>query len=64
MYLATGKKLHDLIWKELLINDKVISRVNNFSTNEKQPKTTKGYPIFGWGTGIPITEKDNKTQSE
>ena len=24
---------------------------------------TKGYPIFEWSPGIPITEKDNKTQS-
>ena len=25
---------------------------------------TKGYPIFEWSPGIPITEKDDKTQSE
>ena len=24
----------------------------------------KGYPIFGWIPGIPITDKDVKTQSE
>ena len=25
---------------------------------------TKGYPFFQWSPGIPITDKDNKTQSE
>ena len=25
---------------------------------------TKGYPIFEWILGIPITDKDDKTQSE
>ena len=34
------------------------------ATNEKQPEMTKGYPIFEWSEGVPITEKYNKTQSE
>ena len=42
MSLATRKQLHDFIWIELPINDKVISRVNDLSTKEKQPKMTKG----------------------
>ena len=25
---------------------------------------TKGYPIFEWIPGIPITDKDDETQSE
>ena len=64
MSLATGKQFYDFIWKELPINDQVISRVNYLATNEKQPEMTKGYPIFEWIPGIPITEKDDKTQSE
>ena len=64
MSLATIKQLHAFIWTELPINDQVISRVNNFSTKEKHPEMTKGYPIFEWIPGISITDKDNKTQSE
>ena len=64
MYLATRKQLHDFIWTELPINDKVISRVNNLATKEKQPEMTKGYPIFEWIPGIPITDKDDETKSE
>ena len=25
---------------------------------------TKGYPIFEWSPGIPITDKDDETKSE
>ena len=64
MSLATRKQLHAFIWTELPINDQVISRVNDLSTKEKQPEMTKGYPIFEWIPGIPITDKDDKTQSE
>ena len=64
MYLATGKQLHDLIWKEIPINDQVISRVNNLVTKENQTEMTKGYPIFEWIPGIPITDKGDDTQSE
>ena len=31
---------------------------------EKQPEITKGYPVFDWSPVIPITEKDDETQSE
>ena len=64
MSLSTGKQLHDFIWIELPINDQVISRVKKLATKEKQPLITKGYPIFEWNPGIPITDKDNETQSE
>ena len=64
MSLATRKQLHDFIWTELPINDQVISRVSDFSTKEKQPEMTKGYPIFEWIPVIPITDKDDETQSE
>ena len=33
-------------------------------TKYKQPEMTKRYPIFEWSPGIPITYKDNETQSE
>ena len=64
MSLATRKQLHVFIWTELPISDQVISRVNNLATNQKQPEMTKGYPFFEWSPGIPITDKDNQTQSE
>ena len=64
MSLATRKQLHTFIWTELTINDQVISGVNYFATKQKQPEITKGYTIFEWSPGIPITDKDNKTQSE
>ena len=62
MSLAPIKQLHAFIWTELPINDQVISRVNDLSTKENQPEMTKGYPIFEWIPGIPITNKDNETQ--
>ena len=46
MSLATRKQLHAFIWTELLINDQVISRVNDLATKEKHSEMTKGYPIF------------------
>ena len=64
MYLATRKQLHAFIWTELRINDQVISIVDDLVTNEKQPEMTKGCPIYVWIPGIPITDKDDKTQSE
>ena len=64
MSLATGKQLDAFICTELPINDQVISRVTNLATNENQPDITKGYPIFEWSPGIPITYKDDDTQSE
>ena len=64
MYLATVKQLHDFIWTELPINDQVIYRVNDLATKEKHPEMTKRYPIFECIPGTPITDKDNKTQSE
>ena len=64
MFLATGEQLHDFICTELAINKQVISRVNDLTTKEKQLEMTKGYQIFEWVPGIPITDKDDKTQSE
>ena len=37
MSLDTGKQLHGLIWTEPSINERVISRVNDLATKEKQP---------------------------
>ena len=42
----------------------MISKLNNFYTKDKQPEMTKECPIFEWIPGIPITDKDDKTQSE
>ena len=64
MSLATRKQLRAFISTELPINDEVISRVNYLSTKEEHPEMTKGYPIFEWIPGIPITDKDDETQSE
>ena len=62
MSLATGKHLHDFIWKELPINNQVIQRVNDLATNEKHLEMTTGYPIFECIPGIPITYKYNKPE--
>ena len=62
--LATIKQLRDFISTELPINDQVVTRVNDLSTKERQPEMTKGYPIFYWSPGIPITNKDDKTKIE
>ena len=59
MSLATRKQLHAFIWTELLINNQVISRVNDLATKGNQPEITKGYPIFEWSPGIPIIDKDD-----
>ena len=64
IYLATRKQLHAFIWIELPTNDQVISRVNDLATKEKEPEITKGYPIFEWIPGIPITDNDDEIQSE
>ena len=64
MSLATRKQLHAFIWTELPINDQVISRLNDLYTKEKQPEMTMRYPIFEWIPGVPITDKDDETQSE
>ena len=45
-------------------NHQVIYRVNYLDTKDKQPEITKGYPIFEWIPGIPITDKDNATQKK
>ena len=45
-------------------NHQVIYRVNYLDTKEKQPEITKGYPIFEWIPGIPITDKDGKNQNK
>ena len=64
MSLATWKQLHTFIWTELPINDQVIQRVNDLATKQKQTEINKGYPIFVWIPGIPITDKYEKTQNE
>ena len=64
MSLATGKQLHTFIWTELPINDKVIYRVNGVATKKNQTEITKGYSIFEWISGIPITDKDDETQNK
>ena len=64
MSLATGKQLHGFVCIQLPINDQVISRVKLLATKDKQPEMTKGYPIFEWIPGIPITDKYDETQSE
>ena len=64
MSLATIKQLRDFIWTELPINYRVKYRVNYLVTKEKQTETTKGCPTFEWIIGIPITDKDDETQSE
>ena len=45
-------------------NHQVIYRVNYLDTKEKQPEITKGYPIFEWIPGIPIKDKEDKTQNK
>ena len=60
MLLATGKQLHTYICTEIPINKQVMQRVDDLATTEKQPDMTKGYPIFEWISGIPITDQANR----
>ena len=46
------------------MNYRVKYRVNYLATKEKQTETTKRCPTFEWIIGIPITDKDDETQSE
>ena len=64
MSIATRKQIYAFVWTELPINDQVVSRLNDLATEKKQPEMIKGYPIFEWIPGIPITDKDDETQSE
>ena len=57
MSLATGKQPHAFIWTEIPIDDKVIQRVNDLATKDKNLEMTKGYQILEWNPGIPITDQ-------
>ena len=60
MSLATGKHLHEYIWKILPINEHVIQMVDDLDTKVKHPEMTKGNPIFEWIPGIPIIYQDDQ----
>jgi hypothetical protein len=48
MSLYDGKRLHSYEWKELPIDDDVISRVEELATREDAPTMINGYPVFTW----------------
>ena len=65
MHLSNSKNLHTLIWTEPPNNYQVIQRLKNLDTKQKQPEMNKGYPIFEWILGIPITNQaDDGHQTE
>ena len=64
MSLSTGKYLHASIRIEQSINDQLIQMVKDLATKDNHPEITKGYPIFEWIPGNPITYKDKETQNE
>ena len=62
--VATSKQIHVFIWTELPINDQVMQRAKYLDAKENKPEMTKGYPMFWWSPGVPITDKDEKTENE
>ena len=63
MSLYSGKRIHGYRWKELPIDDYVISRVEELAEAEKQPLMHNGLPNFEWSPGTPITD-DFETEEE
>ena len=45
MSLYSGKRIHSYEWKEVPIDDEVISRVETLGTNEEETKMKRGYNI-------------------
>ena len=56
MSLYSGKRIHGYKWKELPIDDYVVSRVEELAEAEKQPIIHDGEPNFEWAPGRPIEE--------
>ena len=50
-------KLHSYDWVETLINDEVISRVEELTEAEGQPTIADNVPLFEWGMGNIITDE-------
>ena len=48
MSLYSGKRIHSYEWKELPIDEDVISRVEELAEEEEAPEMKRGYPIFTW----------------
>ena len=56
MNLYSGKRIHGYKWRELPIDDYVISRAEELAEAEKQPIMHDGEPNFEWGPGETIEE--------
>ena len=48
MSLYSGKRIHSYEWKELPIDEEVITRVEELAEKEEAPEMKRGYPIFTW----------------
>ena len=56
MSLYSGKKIHGYKWKELPIDDYVITRLEELAKAEKQPIMHYGLPNFEWNPEESITD--------
>ena len=59
MSIQTGKKLHGYHWKELPMDDWVISRVESLARKEGQPLLVDKTPIFEWSPGEYIIDEQD-----
>ena len=48
MSLYSGKRIHSYEWRELPIDEEVITRVEELAEEEEAPEMKRGYPIFTW----------------
>ena len=46
MSLYSGKRIHGYEWRELPIDEEVITRVEELAEEEEAPEMKRGYPIF------------------
>ena len=54
--LYSGKRIHGYKWRELPIDDYVISRAEELAEAEKKPIMHDGESDFEWGSGEPIED--------
>ena len=59
MSLYKGHVLHSYIWKELLIDVKVIDKVEAIASADDAPIIVNGHLRWEWAPGIPIIDESN-----
>ena len=63
MNIYTGKRINSYEWKELPIDDDVITQVELLAKNENAKHMTDAYPMFEWAPGLPILDEVLPTSS-